>query len=284
MNIAIIGLGLIGGSIGRATLKFTDNKVFGYDKDETVMIKAELLNAITCPLDKKNLKEADLIIVALSPKATAETLKKICPDLKDGAIVTDTCGNKRGIVAQMKQLENEYPNLNFCGVHPMAGREFSGISHSTATLFEKSYVILTPVNFDIQTVATVKQFYLSLQAQDVEICSADRHDKMIAYTSQLAHVVSSSYIKNNLSANHAGFSAGSFRDLTRVAKLNPDMWTELFLQNKDNLVGDIDCLISELQNYRNAINNGDAENLRLLLENGVKMKENAEEARKERLK
>ncbi len=284
MNIALIGLGLIGGSIGRATLKNTEHNVFGYDIDESVMLKAELLNAISKRLEVEDLKQADMIIIALSPLATVEKMREICPMLKEGAIVTDTCGNKREVVSEMKTLNELYPNLNFCGVHPMAGREFSGISHSSATLFDKAYVILTPVNFDIQTVATVKAFYKSLGAQDAEICSAVRHDRIIAYTSQLAHIVSSSYIKNPLSKDHAGFSAGSFRDMTRVAKLNPEMWTELFMQNRDNLIVDLDIFIDNLNKYREAINCCDQAQLKKLLDDGVQMKEQAEEARKERLK
>lgn len=284
MKIAIIGMGLIGGSLGRAILKNTSNEVFGYDLDETALLKADMLHAHTRRLVDSDIPSLDMVIFALCPNATVNEMRNLCPKLKNGAIVADTCGNKRIIVDEMKVLKSKYPSLFFVGTHPMAGREFSGISHSSATLFERSYVIMVPVSQDIEKLHEVKKLFLSIGAQDVEICNAQKHDEMIAYTSQLAHVVSSSYVKNGHSSEHAGFSAGSFRDLTRVAKLNPDMWTELFLQNKDNLIGDIDTLILHLSEYRDAIAANDAHRLHGLLEDGVKCKEDAETARKERLK
>ncbi|MBQ3755131.1 MAG: prephenate dehydrogenase, partial [Clostridia bacterium] len=159
-----------------------------------------------------------------------------------------------------------------------------GISHSMATLFDKAFVVLVPVSQDIAKLAVVKNLFLAIGATDVEICNAKKHDGMISYTSQLAHIVSSSYVKNPHCSSHAGFSAGSFRDLTRVAKLNPDMWAELFVENKDYLVNDIDEIIKHLQEYRDAIAEGDEKELRVLLADGVKQKEAAENARKERLK
>ena len=284
MKIAIVGMGLIGGSLGRALLKNTDNEVYGCDLDATTLLKADMLRAHTRSIEDKDWGEVDMVIFALCPNAAIRSMREICPKLKDGAIVADTCGNKRIIVAAMREFETQYPALFFVGVHPMAGREFSGISHSSATLFDRAYVIVVPVSQDIEKLSVVKQLFLDIGAQDVEICTADKHDEMIAYTSQLAHVVSSSYVKNGHSSEHAGFSAGSFRDLTRVAKLDPDMWTELFLQNKDNLVGDIDTLVAHLIEYRDAIDANDAKRLRDLLAEGVKCKEDAETARKERLK
>ena len=285
MKIAIFGMGLIGGSLGRAILKFTDNEVFGYDIDASALQKADLLEAETRPLDKEaDLKSVDMVIFALYPKATIKCMREVVPMLKDGAIVLDACGNKRIIVEEMRALEKEYPSVFFVGCHPMAGREFSGISHSMATLFEKAYVVLVPVSQDILRLSIVKNLFLQIGVQDVEICTAEKHDEMIAYTSQLAHIVSSSYVKNGHSSEHAGFSAGSFRDLTRVAKLSPEMWSELFLENADNLVGDIDEIIKHMQEYRDAIASGDEERLKALLADGVKQKEAAETARKNRLK
>ncbi|MBO4380544.1 MAG: prephenate dehydrogenase [Clostridia bacterium] len=285
MKIAIIGMGLIGGSLGRAILKNTEHEVLGYDLDKSVLQKASLLNAHTRALDKENdLPQVDMVIFALCPRAAIESMRDIVPHLKDGAIVMDICGNKRIIVDEMTKLGAKYPNLFFIGTHPMAGREFSGISHSMATLFDKAFVVLVPVSQDIAKLAVVKNLFLAIGATDVEICNAKKHDGMIAYTSQLAHVMSSSYVKNPHCSSHAGFSAGSFRDLTRVAKLNPDMWAELFVENKDYLVNDIDEIIKHLQEYRDAIAAGDEEELKVLLADGVKQKEAAENARKERLK
>ncbi|MEG2450814.1 MAG: prephenate dehydrogenase [Clostridia bacterium] len=284
MNIAIFGLGLIGGSIGRALIKFTDNTVFGRDIDESVMLKAELLGVYNKPLLDEDLSTQDIVVFSLPPEATIEVMAEICPKLKSGAIVIDTCGIKRIVVDKMRQLNAIYPSLRFVGVHPMAGREFSGVAHSTATLFENAYIIMTAVTNDIETLHTIKKLFIEIGAQDVTICSAEKHDKMISYTSQLAHIVSSSYIKNSKSHCHAGFSAGSFRDMTRVAKLNPQLWTELFMENRDNLIGDIDELVLRLQEYREALNCQDQARLCDLLADGVKQKEEAENARKERLK
>lgn len=284
MNIGIIGLGLIGGSLGRAIKKFTPHTVYTFDTDEEAMLKGELLSAYDKRLGDDDYKDIDLLIVALNPSATIEAMREACPKLKDGAIVTDTCGNKRVIVKEMKRLSCAYPNLKFVGVHPMAGREFSGVSHSVANLFERAYVIMVTVTPDMDALSRVKKLYLMLGAQDVEMCGAEKHDEMIAYTSQLAHIVSSGYVKNPHSSEHAGFSAGSFRDLTRVARLNPDMWTELFLQNRDNLIKDIEVLIDKLKEYDEALKNNDPTQLKALLEEGVRSKELAECARKERLK
>ena len=285
MKIGIFGMGLIGGSLGRAILKYTDHEVFGFDIDKSALKKASLLSAHTRPLDlDKDLPSLDMVIFALCPRAAIASMKEVVPHLKAGAIVMDICGNKRIIVEEMTRLEELFPNLFFIGTHPMAGREFSGISHSQASLFEKAFVVLVPVSQDIAKIAEVKNLFLSIGANDVEICNAKKHDGMISYTSQLAHVVSSSYVKNPHCSSHAGFSAGSFRDLTRVARLNPDMWAELFVENKDYLVNDIDEIIKHLQEYRDAIARGDEQELRVLLADGVKQKEAAENARKERQK
>lgn len=284
MKIAIFGMGLIGGSLGRAIIRYTENEVYGYDVDESALAKAALLNAQTAPLTKSDIRDIDIAIIALCPQATVDTMRELCPKLKRGATVIDTCGNKRKVVEEMQRLSVEYPDLNFVGAHPMAGREFSGIAHSSATLFERAYVILVPVTRDIGLLSEIKKLFVQIGAQDVEICSAEKHDEMIAYTSQLAHIVSSSYVKNDHSSTHAGFSAGSFRDLTRVAKLNPEMWTELFMDNRDNLICDIDVLISHLKEYRDTLEAGDSRLLSELLSDGVAQKELAENARKERLK
>ena len=164
----------------------------------------------------------------------------------------------------------------------MAGREYSGISHSTATLFEHAYIILTPVQTDLEAEERIRAFFLEIGCEGITTASAATHDKMIAYTSQLAHVVSSAYIRNPLSETYIGFSAGSFRDLTRVAKLNPDMWTELFTENKDNLVECIDVLQKKLSEYRDALVAGDSVKLRSALEEGTRMKEAAEKLRRDR--
>lgn len=283
MNIAVIGLGLIGGSIGRAIVKKTPHTVFGMDTDEGTMQKASLLYAYHERLDGENISGIDLVIIALRPMDTVRVMIDIAPKLKSGAVIVDCSGTKRKVASAMEKLAGCYPDLFFVGGHPMAGREYSGISHSTVGLLEKASVILTPVAASLGILAMVKSLFIELGADGIVITTPEKHDKMIAYTSQLAHVVSSAYVKSPSHAGHFGFSAGSFRDLTRVAKLNPAMWTELFIDNKDNLVAEIDILIKGITEYRDAIKSGDTARLHALLAEGVECKEIAENLRKERV-
>lgn len=280
MNIAIFGLGLIGGSIGRSIIKNTDNVVYGYDVDSESLIKAKLLKAINYTLKEEDYDKMDMVIVATNPKIAIDIINEVSPKLKDGAVVVDCCGNKRIVVDEMRRLAKKYPKIKYYGGHPMAGREFSGISHSTSNLLDRAFFILVTVNGDIVTTANLKAFWLSLGCLNVVITDSETHDEIISYTSQLAHVVSSAYIKNPLSQKHVGYSAGSFRDMTRVAKLNPTMWAELMIENRDNLVWQIDDLIKNLQEYKTAIDNGDEEGLKLLLQQGNDLKESAEKSRK----
>lgn len=282
MKIGIIGLGLIGGSLGRQIIKNTSHTVYGYDISEDAMLKAQMLNAYHERLDTEaEVIDLDILIVALCPEATIKTIRELAPRMKKGGIIIDTCGTKRKVVAAMSELEDMYPDVGFVGVHPMAGREFSGISHSTATLFEHAYIILTPIRTDLESEEKVRAFFLETGCEGITVASAATHDKIIAYTSQLAHVVSSAYIRNLLSETYLGFSAGSFRDMTRVAKLNPDMWTELFTENKDNLIACIDDLRNRLGEYRDALAGGDDVKLKAILEEGTRMKEAAEKMRRE---
>lgn len=282
MKIGIIGLGLIGGSLGRQIIKNTSHTVYGYDISEDAMLKAQMLNAYHERLDTEaEVIDLDILIVALCPEATIKTIRELAPRMKKNGIIIDTCGTKRKVVAAMSELEDMYPDVGFVGVHPMAGREFSGISHSTATLFEHAYIILTPIRTDLESEEKVRAFFLETGCEGITVASAATHDKIIAYTSQLAHVVSSAYIRNPLSETYLGFSAGSFRDMTRVAKLNPDMWTELFTENKDNLIACIDDLRNRLGEYRDALAGGDDVKLKAILEEGTRMKEAAEKMRRE---
>ncbi len=284
MNIAIYGLGLIGGSIGRATLKKTEHKVFGADIVEENLLKAKLLGAITDKLDDEKLSKCQMVCLAVYPKTATTLLNEILPKLADGTIVFDCLGTKRAIVEAMKKAKLKYPKLHFVGIHPMAGREFSGISHAIPSLFENSFTIVTPIDQDMDVLMKVRNFFYELGSVGVVVASAEKHDKMISYTSQLAHILSSSYIKNPLSADYAGFSAGSFRDMTRVAKLSPTMWTELCMENRDNLVEQIDDLVLHLQEYKKALSDGDEQKLYQLFEDGLKLKIKADELLKEKKK
>ncbi len=280
MNIAIIGLGLIGGSLGRAIVNKTQDKVFAFDNNEQAMKTGKLLSAYHQPLDEKNIKDIDIIFFSLYPNALERVLEEYCAKLKDGCLVCDCCGNKRRIVKQMQTLSKKYPNLNFISTHPMAGREFSGVSHSTATLFDRASMILVPVSADIRITANLKNYSKNLGFSSVVITTAEEHDRIIAFTSQLAHLVSSAYIKSDTAESFMGFSAGSFRDMTRVARLSPEMWSELTVDNSDFLVNELNSIINSLEEYKTALKNKDVDGMKRLLADGNERKLQSEKNRR----
>ncbi len=275
MKVGIIGLGLIGGSMARQIMRNTSHVVYAYDISEEVLKKGALINAYHEILDiDSDVIDVDLLIIATNPRATLKILDSVVPRLKSGAIVMDCAGIKKSIIKKMQALKEEREDVFFVGGHPMAGREFSGLSHSTATLFEHAYIIVTPVDMDdMPAVEKVKEFFDEVKCNGLTYSSYEKHDKIIAYTSQLAHIVSSSYVKNPLSLEHVGYSAGSFRDLTRVAKLNPKMWTELFLENREFLLDAISDLQVRIAEYKEALENSDEEKLMSLLKEGNDIKE-----------
>ncbi len=278
MKVGVIGLGLIGGSLARQIMRNTSHEVYAYDVSDEVLKKGALLNAYHDVLDiEKEVIDVDILLIATNPRPTLKILETVVPRLKSGAIVMDCAGVKKSVIKKMQSLKERREDVFFVGGHPMAGREFSGVAHSTATLFEHAYIIVTPVDMDdMPAVEKIKEFFNEVKCNGLTYSSYEKHDRIIAYTSQLAHVVSSAYIKNPLSAEHVGYSAGSFRDLTRVAKLNPTMWTELFLENKENLIDAITDLEKHLAEYKVAIENGDENTLMRLLQEGNDMKELAD--------
>lgn len=271
MEIGIVGLGLIGGSLAKAISQNTDNTVYGFDISDQTLKKAVLVNAIEQPLTDDILPQCDIVIVALYPKATINYVKEKADLFKKGCIVIDCSGVKRIVCDALIPLSEEKGFL-FIGGHPMAGLEHSGFTYAKKSLFNNASMILTPTKGPIESICTLKNLFTSIGFTNIEISSPEEHDKRIAFTSQLAHVVSNAYIKSPSAKEHTGFSAGSYKDLTRVAKLNEDMWTELFLENSDNLCKEIDILISNLSEYKNAIARGDSKKLRKLLKDGREQK------------
>lgn len=272
MKIGIIGLGLMGGSLGKTLKKLGGFTVYGYDISDTTMLKADMVGAINGVLTEETSKDIDMLIVSLYPSSFLSSIERFLPNLKDGAIITDFCGIKRQTVKEMKALAEKYPNLVFVGGHPMAGREFSGIDRAVSTLFDKASMILCNVNADIFTLEQVKKFYLSLGFSEVIITTPEYHDRAIAFTSQLCHIVSNAFIKNDIATEHFGYSAGSYKDLTRVARLNPEMWAELMIENKDNLKKELGEFIDNISKYLDALNLGDKEQLKSLLKEGNERK------------
>lgn len=283
MKIGIIGLGLIGGSLGRTIVNRTEHKVYAFDISKKAMLDGKLLSAYHYELNKENVRDMDILFFSLYPEALENALNEYCPLLKDGCLVADCCGNKRRVVKQMKELSVVYPRLDFISTHPMAGREFSGVSHSTATLFDRASMILVPVKADLKKVAFLKSFSLEIGFGTVVITSAEKHDEIIAFTSQLAHLVSSSYIKSETAAQFMGFSAGSFRDMTRVARLSPEMWAQLTVDNADYLTNEIDSIVKSLLEYKNALVKRDKSEMKALLADGNEKKLISEKMRRSKL-
>ncbi len=272
MKIAVVGLGLIGGSLARALKGLENVKVLGYDIDESTVLQSKLFGVTDEVLSEKNIGECDYIFIALYPKATEKFLEDNLKHIKKGAVVVDCAGVKTSICEKCFELARS-GGFRFIGGHPMAGKQFSGFKYSTATLFEKASMILVPDKDEkIETLENLKAILVKIGFKSVTITTAEEHDRIIAYTSQLAHVVSNAYVKSPNAKVHKGFSAGSYKDLTRVARLNPQMWTELFMENKENLVTEIDGIIAELQKYSDAIKNNDEKELEKLLSEGSKIK------------
>ena len=271
MEIGIAGLGLIGGSLAKAINQNTDNTVYGFDISEQVMHKAVLVNAIEQPLTDELIPQCDIIIVALYPKDTIDYVMSHAALFKKNGIVCDCSGVKRIVCEQLIPFAEENGFL-FVGGHPMAGREHSGFTYAKKSLFNNASMIFTPTKGPIESMEKLKNLFTSIGFTNIEIATPEEHDRKIAFTSQLAHVVSNAYIKSPTAQEHMGFSAGSYKDLTRVAKLNENMWTELFLETPDNLADEIDTLIENPQKYSKAIRENDSETLRLLLKEGREKK------------
>lgn len=279
MNVGIVGLGLIGGSIGRAAVKRTEHTVFATDMDESALQKGELLNAFHERLTERNAKDVDLLLVCVYPDGVEGVLDRYVPLLKPGAVVMDCVGVKRSVVGIMEKWQKSYPGIAFLGGHPMAGREFSGVEHAVANLYDKSTCLIVPVHTPIDALVKIKEFFISLGADGLVVTTAEEHDRIIAYTSQLAHVVSAAYVTSPTAKEHYGFSAGSFRDMTRVARLNPEMWTELMLQNADFLSDEVFSLVDRLKKFGEAIKAGDHDRLKALLNESNETKQDVEKNR-----
>ena len=270
MNIGIVGLGLIGGSIAKAIKKNTNHRVYGSDINEESLRKAVLVGAIDGKLT--DLSALDLLIVALYPSAIIRYVEENADKIPKECIVTDTAGVKKVICDVLFPLARE-KGFIYIGGHPMAGVEFSGFDHSREALFKNASMILVPdKTVTIAALETMKELFTAIGFTRIQFATPEEHDKMIALTSQLAHVLSSAYVKSPSALSHKGFSAGSFRDMTRVARLNEEMWTELFFDNKENLLTEIDGLIERLGEYKCALYENDAEIMKQLLKEGRERK------------
>ena len=275
MVVGIVGLGLIGGSAAKA-FKAAGVTVLACDINEPIVSYAQLEGTVDAVLDAGNIGHCNLLLLTATPKAVAGYLRDNAMLVNPKTLVIDFCGTKRKICELGFALAAQY-SFTFVGGHPMAGLQYSGYKYSKATLFSgASFIIVPPVHDDIELLDRVKHSLEPLGFKKFMVTTADFHDRMISYTSQMCHVVSNAFIKSPSAKFHRGYSAGSFRDFTRVSRLNEDMWTELFLENKEHLLGELDLLINSLYEYRNAIATDDANLLRGLLRDGRIAKEESE--------
>ena len=277
MNIGIIGLGLIGGSLAKSIKAQTAHSVFGIDLDNETMTLARLCGAIDGVLDKDTVSGCDLLFLALSPQAAIDWVKDNAKEISKSATVIDMCGVKRVVCKELSAVAEEN-GFAYIGGHPMAGKERGGFVNSSDDLFNGASMILTPdEKTDIAMLEQLKAFFTDLGFSNITFTTPEEHDSIIAYTSQLAHITSSAYVKSPTAQMRRGFSAGSFADMTRVARLSEDMWTELFFDNREALLPEVEGLVTRLAEYRDALRDGDPERMRQLLREGREIKERLEE-------
>lgn len=273
MKVLVAGLGLIGGSMCKAMRRFTHHLVYGYDTDGAVLEQATRDGAILEAVPESSFHEFDLVIVCLHPRAARRFFDTHIPDFRSGAILTDVCGIKGALVEHVTDLAAQY-GQRYVGMHPMAGKERFGYSFSDGSLFLGANCIITPISrTDKEAVCILEQLVHDLGFARIVETSPEGHDAMIAYTSQLAHVVSSAYVKSPTLEQENGYSGGSFQDMTRTATLNEEMWASLFLENRDPLLFELDTLIQNLQMYRDAIAGDQYDALTELLREGRLRKE-----------
>ncbi len=272
MTVGVVGLGLIGGSMARA-YKSDGCTVFGADINTASLGYALLSGIIDEELTRDNIGKCELLFIALYPEESEKYLEENAELISESATVIDLCGTKRRICEKGFTLAEKH-GFTFVGGHPMAGTQFSGIKYSRKDLFRGAPMVIVPPRFDdIVLLDNIKKILSPALFGSISVTTAEKHDEMIAFTSQLAHVVSNAYIKSETAKNHGGFSAGSYKDMTRVAWLNERMWTELFSENSDYLIKELSYIINSLTEYKTALENNDNETLMALLKEGREMKE-----------
>lgn len=272
MNIVIVGLGLIGGSIAKALTQYTDHRVYAFNRTRQVLDDALDGGAIHGIADRHTLAAADVIYLCLYPEADIRFVEEYGDSFRPGCIVTDACGIKNAICPSLMALSKKF-NFVFVGGHPMAGKERNGFYVSEAALFRGASYILVPCGADEVSVETIRSLAMEMGFGGTVCTTMENHDQMIAFTSQLPHLLACAYVLSPRCREHRGFSAGSYRDVSRVARINADMWTELFFDNRDALILETDTLVEHLQRLRSALAENDRETVHAMLEEGRRVKE-----------
>ncbi len=272
MTVGIVGLGLIGGSFAKAYHE-AGVTVLASNRTEETLKFAMLSGAVDGELTEENIGNCDLVIIAVFPEAAEAFLKRMAPHIGKKPIVIDACGTKRKICSMCFPIAEEY-GFTYLGGHPMAGTHKSGFKYARANLYHNAPMVIVPPSFDdIELLDRVKTLLAPVGFGSISVTTAEKHDELIAFTSQMPHIISNAYIKSPTAEKHKGFSAGSYKDLTRVAWLNPKLWAELFLENRDCVLSELDFFINALEQYRDAVKNNDFDTLERLLDDGRRRKE-----------
>lgn len=272
MTVGIVGLGLIGGSFAKAYHEAGET-VLACNRTEDTLRFAMLSGAVDGELNEENIGSCDLVIIAVFPEAAEAFLRRMAPHIGKKPVVIDACGTKRKICSMCFPIAEEY-GFTYLGGHPMAGTHKSGFKYARANLFHNAPMVIVPPSFDdIELLDRVKTLLAPVGFGCISVTTAEKHDELIAFTSQMPHIISNAYIKSPTAAAHKGFSAGSYKDLTRVAWLNPKLWAELFLENRDCILNELDWFIAALEQYRDAVKNDDFETVEKLLDDGRRRKE-----------
>jgi len=272
MTAGIVGLGLIGGSFAKAYHK-AGERVLSCNRSKEILDFAMINGDVDAELTPDNISECDIIIICIYPEAAKAWLASMAPYIRKDTIVMDACGTKRKVCELCFPIAQQYC-FTFVGAHPMAGTKYSGYKYALADMYVDQPMVLVPQDQgDINLLAKIKKLLRPAGFGSISVTTAQEHDKTIAFTSQMAHVVSNAFIKSPSAPSHKGFSAGSYKDLTRVAWLNPNMWAELFLSNRENVLKELRYYIESLQAYESAIDNKDEQTLIALLDEGRKRKE-----------
>ena len=275
MIAGIVGLGLIGGSFAKAYAE-AGHTVLGCDADSTTLSFAQLSGTVAAPLTAENIGACDIVLVCVNPAAAVAYVRTMAPHIGPHPIVIDCCGTKRFVCEQLFGVAAEY-GFTYLGGHPMAGNHNSGFKYARSNLYHGAPMVIVPADFDdIALLGRVKELLSPAGFGRLSVTTAAKHDEMIAFTSQMAHLVSNAYIKSPTAGSHKGFSAGSYKEMTRVAWLNPAMWAELFLENKDCLLTELDTFMAALQQYRDAMASDDLGALTALLDEGRRRKEDVD--------
>lgn len=273
LNYLIVGLGLMGGSVSKA-LSEKGYNVYGYDINQDSIEYGYKQGLIKNNIVSKQLiKDADVIILGLYPAIIVSWIKEHKHLFKQNVVLTDLTGIKGNIVPD---IQNELIGIGeFISLHPMCGKETSGVQYSNTEMFKQANLIIVPTpNNSQEAIDFAKDFGKNLEFSNIEVLSIEEHDKMISFLSQLPHVIAVALMNSHESDSLVRYTGDSFRDLTRIAKINPFLWSELFIMNKENLINDIDEFIKTMDQLKVAIKNEDKETLHKLFKESKKRREN----------